>query len=482
MEHASSYRHILKYTGFFGLVQLATILLAVLRGKVVAVLLGAVGVGLIEVFNRGNELVGALTNLGIPVSGIRHIASVSAERHSTRRLQHAVLLVRSWGAIAALIGVLTALCAAPLLSLVFGESRVSVEQLMTLAPLVGLSTLVGVEWAVLKGLQRLRMVALCTLWGAVALLVAAGLCLSVWQLAGIVPMMTLSVFALFVVQVLLNRRYPWRVVWRRRTLRYGWPLVRLGLFFNAGIALTSAAEMAIRTLLLSWGGWEEVGLYTAGFVLLTAYTRMVFASAEADFYPRLSAATTPLALRLVVDRQIEVYVVLMGACLCVLVLALPWLVPLLYTQSFVAAIPMATAAAFYMLCKAAVTPVAYIALARGDSHLFFVLELLANLTQVLAVALGYYAYGLVGAGIGLSVSYACYLGYALMAAYRYYGYCLGQRVVRVLVMEGMLLSICCLLPFVRERDTYYWLLGGAAACVALGVAIAAIRHGLRQSH
>ena len=47
----NSYRHILKYMGIFGGVQGLNILMSIVRNKVVAVLLGTAGMGLISLFN-----------------------------------------------------------------------------------------------------------------------------------------------------------------------------------------------------------------------------------------------------------------------------------------------------------------------------------------------------------------------------------------------------------------------------------------------
>lgn len=479
-----SYRHILKYTGFFGLVQASNIVLHVLRGKLVAMLLGTAGVGLIEVFNRTNDLMGALTNLGLPVSGIRHIAQAKGEAPPAPRqtLRYAVLLVRTWGMVAALLGAMATLAIAPLLARMLSEEEVSATSLMGLAPLVALSTLSGIEWAVLKGLQRLRLVALCTLWGAVALLLSAGLCLVLWQADGIVAMMTLSMLLLLLLQVWGNREVAWRITCHWRVLGRSWPWVRLGLYFNAGLALTSASEMAIRALMLRWGSLHDVGLYTAGVVVLTAYTRLVFSSAEADFFPRLSATTTREAMTIVVNRQVEVYVALMGACLCVLVVLLPWLVPLLYTADFVGSIPMATVAACYMLCKAVATPVAYITLARGDNRHFFVLELCACLTQVLAVAMGYRCGGLVGAGLGLTASHALYLAYVLLATRWRYGYLMGARAWGLLGVQALALSLCCVAAFVCPTTTWgYWSITAVATLCSVAVALWQVRRGWREA-
>ena len=64
----SAYTHILTYTGLFGGVQGLTILLGMVRTKLVAILLGPAGVGLISLFNSTLTLLANATNLGLAMS------------------------------------------------------------------------------------------------------------------------------------------------------------------------------------------------------------------------------------------------------------------------------------------------------------------------------------------------------------------------------------------------------------------------------
>ena len=54
MNKESSYRHILKYTSLFGGVQGLNILIGLVRNKVIAILLGPLGVGLISIYNTSD--------------------------------------------------------------------------------------------------------------------------------------------------------------------------------------------------------------------------------------------------------------------------------------------------------------------------------------------------------------------------------------------------------------------------------------------
>ena len=55
-ENKSSYRQILKATSLFGSVQLFNILIAVLRTKLIAILIGPIGIGIAGLLNSTIEI------------------------------------------------------------------------------------------------------------------------------------------------------------------------------------------------------------------------------------------------------------------------------------------------------------------------------------------------------------------------------------------------------------------------------------------
>lgn len=94
------YRQIVKYTGYFGGVQGLNILAALVRNKVVAVLLGPIGLGLISLYNTAVKLIGDTTNLGIPVSSVRYLSECQEEQDRCRM----VATVRLWSLLTAALG------------------------------------------------------------------------------------------------------------------------------------------------------------------------------------------------------------------------------------------------------------------------------------------------------------------------------------------------------------------------------------------
>ena len=75
MEKQNSYTHILKYTGLFGGVQGINILVGLVRNKLVALILGTMGMGLLALYSSTIKLVGDSTNLGLAIIAVRDISA-----------------------------------------------------------------------------------------------------------------------------------------------------------------------------------------------------------------------------------------------------------------------------------------------------------------------------------------------------------------------------------------------------------------------
>ena len=74
MSKSESYAQILKSSSLIGGAQGANYLIGMVRTKLVAILLGPSGIGLIGLYTSLIELVGSLSRLGIPDSGVREVA------------------------------------------------------------------------------------------------------------------------------------------------------------------------------------------------------------------------------------------------------------------------------------------------------------------------------------------------------------------------------------------------------------------------
>lgn len=76
-EQKKSYRSIFKATSLFGGVQIYQILVNVIKSKIIAILLGPEGIGLIGLYQSVLELLKSFTSLGITQSGVRDVSEAN---------------------------------------------------------------------------------------------------------------------------------------------------------------------------------------------------------------------------------------------------------------------------------------------------------------------------------------------------------------------------------------------------------------------
>ena len=481
-KHAEGYSHILKYTSLFGGIQGLGILIGVLRNKIVAVLLGPDGVGLQTLFNATVKLMSDSTNLGVSMSGVREVSAAYEDTgdNAQNTLCYKICLIRSWSLLVAIAGTILTILLSPL----FNTSAFSwgnhIFHFLCLAPVVGLTAIIGGELAVLKGLRRLRELAVASVYTVLASLILSTPLFCIWRESAIVPVMALATLAQI---ILVGRRsfrlFPYKVSLSKTILRDGMGMVRLGVAFVLAGVLGSGAEYIVRTWLGRVGGLEILGLYNAGYMMTMVYAGMVFSAMETDYFPRLSALKTlGPELNDKVNKQIEVSLLLVSPMLVAFVIGMPLFLPLLYSGRFMPVLEMTQVAALAMYLRAMKLPVAYIPLARGDSRSYLLMEGIYDVVMVVVVIAFYRFWGLFGTGLAMLVM----AGFDLLMQIAYmrcrYGYILSREVVAYAFIQLPIgitaYGVTCYL-----KGAAYWFFGACLFVASAFVSLAVIRQKTR---
>lgn len=470
-EKDASYSHILKYTGLFGGVQGLNILVGIVRNKLVAMILGPDGMGLVSLFNSTIKLVSDSTNLGLSMSAVRNM-SESFDSGSAERVASAVRLIRSWSLITGLAGMLLCIVLSPLLSdwtFAWGDHTL---HFVFLAPVIALLAIASGETAILKGARRLRGLAVISLYNVVLAFATSVPLYYFFGQAGIVPSLVLAGVAQCLTTIYHSfRLYPPRFSISRGAVRQGKGMVRLGIAFVVAGILGSGAEFILRSYLNHTGELYTVGLYNAGYVMTMTYAGMVFSAMETDYFPRLSALPSLGAkFNEVVNHQIEVSLLLVSPLLAFFMVVQPILLPLLYSGKFIPVLGMMKIAVLAMYFRALTLPIEYISLARSDSRGYLFLEATYDLSFVVMVILGYQHLGLTGTGVGLAVAGVINLLIVALYARLTYGYTISREVSRYTLVQLPLGIIICLTTCLLD-GLYYWVVGLLLSLVSLGVSL-----------
>ena len=459
-------------TTLFGGVQGLNILIGLVRTKLVAVLLGPTGVGLNSIYNETRELVHSTTNLGLDVSGVRNI-SIAYENDDPAELSRQIVVLRTWVLLLALLGTaLTMLLAQPLSYLTFQDASHTWAYVL-LSPAVGLSTVACGELTVLKGIRRLRDVAMVSV-----LQVITGTCVSipiyyVWGLGGIIAgLIAVYLSSMLVIMCYSYRCHAPRFDFSRSSLGVGVPLLKVGTAFMLTNLIDNLIQLVIQSSLNGTSSIDTVGLYHSNTTITMTYLGVFIATLGNDYFPRLSGVFADVdGRRQLVRDHASFLMSIVSPALMAMLFALPLLVPMLLSEKFVDVIPLTQLALPAMLFRTVHLPFTYTPLAAGDSRTFFVLNTI-QAADVLLVIPGFIYGGLVGIGVVLVVTNLIDLLCALFCAWYRYGVTMSCRTLVFFLVHSALLASGYFVA-VMLQGTGYWC--AAAAFVLASMAVSALQ-------
>ena len=461
-ETSNSYSHILKYTSIFGGVQGLVILIGMVRNKLIALLLGPQGMGLMALFNSTVRLISDTTGLGLGMSAVRELSRLYDEEHH-EELKSRIELIRSWSLITACLGFVLCVVLSPLINHYTFSWGNHTLHFMLLAPIIALTALSAGELSILKATRKLRRLAEISIYGVLCALATSVPLYYIFGESAIVPSLIIIALSQFIITITYSfHYYPYRVHFDSDTFSEAKPMLRLGIsFLGAGI-MGSGSDFIVRSFLNYEGSLDDVGLYNAGYMITMTYAGVIFSAMETDYFPRLSSVNNNVEERnLLVNRQLEVSLLLISPLLILLMSTLPIALPLLYSDAFLAVLPMVKVAIFAMFMRSLELPVAYITLSRGDSKAFFLLETTYYLLFIMMFWLGYkYAY-LWGVGLGLVVTGLLFNIILYAFAYQKYSFCISKRMLLYLAIQ---LSLAVLVYFVSSNSNTLlsWSIQGAS--------------------
>ena len=404
-QRDDSYGHVLKYTSVFGGVQGLNILVSLVRNKIVAMLLGPEGMGLASLFQTTVNFISQSTNLGVSFSAVRNVSELF-DTGDEARIAHFIKVVRAWSLLTGLVGMLLCILIGPMLSnLTFSWGNHTLHFVL-LSPLVALLAVTGGETAILKGARQLKSLAVIQVYGMLSALVIAIPIYYFFGQSGIVPVMVLMGLTMLLLTIQRSYRlYPLHLTGAKGILGEGMGMVRLGVAFTLAGVLGSGAEFIIRTYLNNVADLKTVGLYNTGYILTMTYAGLVFSAMETDFFPRLSAVNSQWQnCNDIINKQIEVSLLLISPMLVAAQFAIPFVIPILFTTKFMPVVDMVRILLLAIYLRAIKLPISYLPLAKGDSLSYLFLEAVYDILVVLLVIWGYSEWQLLGTGVAITIS------------------------------------------------------------------------------
>jgi len=448
-NESSSYKSILKATSLFGGVQIFNILIAIAKSKLVAVLIGPAGMGIYGLFMSTISLISNSTNFGLQTSSVRNISeSVEKNDSENKSLTISVLNKLLW--ITGTFGLIITLILSPYLSFAcFGNYEYSLS-FICLSITVLLSQLNGGQNSMLQGTRSWKHLAKSNMFGSLFGLLFSLPFYFYLRLNGIVPaIIVASIFSLF-----FSWLYSKKVDYKRikldfkDVLRHGKGMIFLGLALSFSGIISLLVSYIIRLFISRSGSLADVGLYNAGYTIINTYVGMVLTSMSTDYFPRLAGISADNSkCEELINKQTRIVLLLLTPLLLFFFIFSKIALSLLYSDKFLPVSGMVKWAALGMFFRAISWCVSFVFVAKGDSKLFFVNELISNISYLFFSLLGYSIKGLDGLGYAFLATYIVYTIQCFFISKYKYKFSYEKAVVKQSSFQFIILIVCFMLCF-----------------------------------
>lgn len=457
-KDTSSYRSIFKATSLFGGVQVYQILIGIIKSKFISILLGPAGMGIQGLYQTTLDLIKSVSSFGLESSAVRDIS----EAHNCgehQRLVKVVAIVRRLVWATGLLGFFITLVLSPLLSkLTFGNGDYTWGFVILSSTLL-LNQVCAGQKVILQGTRRLKDLAKASAIGSTFGLIVS-IPLYYWiGVKGIVPTMVLtSLSAMLLTWFYSNKiNIPKENVTTRDSIGGGRSMLKMGIAMSISGILVTLCAYVIRWFIRKEGGVDDVGLYTAGYAIVNTYVGMVFTAMGTDYYPRLASVNHDNnRCKEIINQQGEVALLILGPIILSCIIAMPLFIRLVYADTFLAANDFIMFAVAGILFKAVSWVVSYFFLAKAESRLFVINEIITNVYFLAIYIIGYYIGGLTGLGVTFALGYILYTIQVYIIANKKYDFCFTHSFAQIFLIQLLFVSSGLILRLICYGSLFYF--------------------------
>ncbi|TXJ24995.1 MAG: O-antigen translocase [Chitinophagaceae bacterium] len=472
-----SKKDILKSTGVLGSVQAINIVIGVVRTKILAVLLGPVGVGIAGIYQTTVSIISSATGFGINYSGVRDIASAAASADETR-IGRNVRILRQWAWTTGILGALIALIfCKPLAHTAFNDESYA-SGIAILSVTLLLSALTGATNALMQGMRRINQMAKANLTGVGLGLAGSIAAYFMWGFNGIIPALLITFLSAQLSAWYFSRQIEVKKVnigWSE-AFREGLPMVRLGFFMVVAALMNNLFMYVVRAFVVKEGGLGMAGYFIAAWTISSTYIAAVFNAMGADFYPKLCGVQEDnAAVKRIVNEQTEVALLLTVPLIIGIISFISLFVDIFYSRDFDVTAEILRWQLFGDFFKVLGYPAGFILLAKAKGGVLVIVELLWNLIFLGSIYIGWDSYGLTITGIGFLAAYILYIACIYFIVKRLVSFSWSKTVYRYLMIFSPLMLLSFLSSLLLEIQWQQYAVGAVLFLISAIYSISQLR-------
>lgn len=465
-DKKDSYRNIILSTGVFGGVQIIVMLINMIRGKFVAVILGAAGMGLSSLLANASTCIQQIVLLGINQSGVREVSQADGDEDKAL-LYRISRIIRTLILVSALLGMLGTVVFSPLITRLSVGKPGYLHHFLLLGAVVFFNVLSLGEYTILQGTRQYKSIAYSTV-----VMPLCGLLLGIpvyykWGMEGIVPAMILQSLIYYVSIRYFTDRYGLRGhTLPHVSLRYTWQrgkdIITLGIIMMTAALLGNLSTYALSVFISHTGLITELGLFQAANAITMQCSGLVFSAMATDYYPKLAGIINKdkTAAHRLVNQQTEIVLLIIVPVSMIIISVVPFIITLLLTEEFQVIRQMMRFMGYSVIFKAFCFPIEYMSFAKGDKKFFFWVEgVFSNVKMLLIFTLFYYYLGLNGLGYAALFSSFTDIFVSLALNRWRYGFRFAGTTISMFIKLTLMATACLAFSFISSPLPSYAMMG-----------------------
>lgn len=455
MNEIKSKKEILRASSIIGGASVVTILIGLIKVKVLAIVLGPDGMGLMGLLLSLLGFGSTIFGLGLSTIGVREIAINYDNSGQVDHVRKSLFLL---SLILGLLSIFVVFIFRQDISLwLFNNTQYQWSVF-----LIGFAiffTLIGnSQRAVLQGFRKINDQAKIKVFGAIFSTIIGICSVLILGLDGVVAFVMIVPVTTCLLGFFYTRKLP-----KIRTIRISannlfpqWKkMISLGFIFMLSGLLGEISKLLVRDLINQELNLQAVGFFQSAWSISMTYIGFVLGAMAADYYPRLTQVISKkLESNKLVNDQIEIALVFSCPILLGMLTFSPMVIQLLYSAEFLPASEILKWQILGDVLKILVWALGFVVLSHGKAKAFFLLEFLWNITYIILIYFGIDYFGIYITGYAFFASYMI----SLIVTYVYVRYLNSFRFTTknlTILFKTLSFSLIILISsYINENVTY----------------------------
>lgn len=412
MTTSSSYKAILKATGVFGVMQFFKLFVNIISSKVVAVLLGPAGIGIISLLTSAVNLITAITSFEFITVATKEVASQENPK-DVLKMNTLLQTLHKISMFIGLLGFSLSLCLSKYLSLLTFSDTDHSSWFRWLSIYFVCLALSNARLALLQGMNSIKKLASCQ---ALITILTSLSSISIYyflRFEGIVWVFISAGFIQLFSTFYFTRNYSLQLDFSNLELFFkeSSHIISFGLLLSINLIIGQIIVFFIKWYLNDGGNATSIlGYYDVTNVVLVSYLGLIFNAMAYDFYPRLAAiSNNEKAANDLINQQIEIALLIVTPAILIMSVVAPFVLQILYSKDFLDAYVILKIALFSVIVKAVIFPLGYYLLVKSNKKIFFFQALLGDVANLFFSVVFYNLMGIKGLGLAILLNYILHL-------------------------------------------------------------------------